>query len=52
MHRAGDQLLAGPVLAVDKYAAVGRRRHRDLLAELTHGVALTDHGLMTVDPRA
>ena len=40
---ARDELLAGAVLAVDEHAAVGRRRHRDLLAQLAHRVALADH---------
>ena len=43
VNRAGHQLLAGAVLAVDQHSAVGRRRHRDLLAQLLHRVALADH---------
>ena len=51
VDRAGDQLLARPVLAVDQHAAVGRRRHRHLLAQLAHRVALADHRLMAIDAR-
>ena len=47
-----DQFLAGAVLAVNQHAAVGRRRHRDLLAQLPHRVALADHRLRAIDPRA
>ena len=46
---ARDQLLAGAVLAVDQHAAVGRRGHRDLLAQLAHGVALADHHQPPID---
>ena len=52
VDRARDHLLAGPVLAVDQHAAVGRRRHVDLLAELTHRVALPHHRLAAVHARA
>src|SRR5262245_34323763 len=33
VNRSSDQFLSGPVLAVDQNAAVGRRRHRHLLAQ-------------------
>ena len=49
---ARHQLLAGAVLAVDQHPAVGRRRHRDLLAQLHHRVALADHRVLRVDLRA
>ena len=49
---ARDELLAGAVLAVDQHAAVGRRRHRDLLAQLRHHVALADHRQPAIDVRA
>ena len=52
VDRARDQLLAGAVLAVDQHAAVGRRGHRDLLAQLPHRVALADHRLRAIDARA
>ena len=52
MDAARDQLLAGAVLAEDQHAAVGRRRHRDLLAQLRHHVALADHREPPVDVRA
>ena len=52
VDRPRDQLLAGAVLAVDQHAAVGRRRHRDLLAQLAHRVALADHRLVPVDAGA
>ena len=51
VDRPRDQLLAGAVLAVDQHAAVGRRRHRHLLAQLPHGVALADHRLVAIDAR-
>ena len=44
-----DELLAGPVLAVDEHAAVGRRRHGDLLAQLDHRMAVADHRELPVD---
>ena len=46
------ELLAGAVLAGDQHAAVGRRRHRDLLAQLLHGDALADDGERPIDARA
>ena len=52
VHRARDQLLAGAVLAEDEHAAVGRRRHRDLLAQLRHRHALADHRQAAVDAGA
>ncbi len=51
MNRPCDQLLAGAVLAVNQHAAVGRRRHRDLLAQLPHRVALAHHRLRAIDAR-
>ena len=50
--RARDELLARAVLAVDQHAAVGRRRHRDLLAQLRHHVALAHHRQPPIDVRA
>ena len=49
---ARDQLLAGAVLAEDQHAAVGRRRHGDLFAQLRHDVALADHRQPPVHARA
>jgi len=46
---ARHQFLAGAVLAVNQHAAVGRRSHRDLLAQLLHDVALADHGEAAID---
>ncbi len=48
VDRPGDQFLAGAVLAVDQHAAVGRRGHRHLLAQLAHRVALAHHLQVTV----
>ena len=42
------QLLARAVLAINQDAAVGRRRHRHLLAQLPDRVALAHHRLVTV----
>ena len=52
VDRPRDQFLAGAVLAVDQHAAVGRRRHRHLLAQLAHRVALAHHRLRAIDARA
>ena len=52
VDRARDELLAGAVLAVDEHAAVGRRRHRHLLAQLAHRVALAHHRLVAIDAGA
>ena len=45
---ARHQLLAGAVLTDDEHPPVGRRRHRDLLAQLRHRVALADHLVLRV----
>ena len=52
MDGAGHELLAGAVLAVDQDAAVARRGHRDLLAQLSHRLALADHRAGAIDLRA
>ena len=52
VDRPRDQLFAGAVFAVNQHAAVGRRGHGDLLAELPHGIALANHGLVSIDLRA
>ncbi len=49
VQRARDQLLAGAVLAEDEHAAVGRRRQRDLLAQLAHHRALAHHHVAAID---
>src|SRR5207247_8687493 len=46
VDRAGDQLLAAAVLAVDEYAAARRRRGGDRLAQALH------HGCLADDLRA
>ncbi len=51
MNGPCDELLAGAVLAVNQHAAVGRRRHRDLLPQLPHRVALAHHRLRAIDTR-
>ena len=51
VNRPRDELLAGPVLPVNQHAAVGRRRHRHLLAQLTHRIALAHHRLRAIDAR-
>ena len=45
------EFLAGAVLAGDEHAAVGRRRHGDLLAQLAHRTALADHRVAAIDAR-
>ena len=52
VYRARDQLLPRPVLAVDQDAAVRGRRHRHLLAELRHDVAVAHHHQPAVDAGA
>ena len=52
MDGARDQLLAGAVLAVDQHAAVRRRGHLDLLAQLAHREALAHHHVLPIDARA
>jgi hypothetical protein len=47
-----DKLLSRAVLAVNEYASIGGRRHRDLLAKLHHRVALPDHRVLRFDARA
>ncbi len=49
---ARDEFLAGTVLAEDQHAPVGRRRHRDLFAELAHRIALPHHRHALVDSGA
>ena len=51
MDGARDQFLAGAVLTVNEHAAIGRRRHRHLLAKLPHRVALADHRARLVHAR-
>ena len=46
MNGARDQLLAGAVLAENQHAAVGRRRQRDLLAQVLHRRALAHHRVL------
>ena len=52
VNRARDQLLAGAVLPENEDAPVGRRRHRDLFAQLVHRVALADHRQVLIDAGA
>ncbi len=52
VHGARDELLARSVLTEDQHAAVGRRRHRDLLAQLPHDEALAHHLAGAIDARA
>ena len=49
MDLPGDELLPRAVLAGDEHAAVGRRRHGNLLAELAHGTALAHHRVPAID---
>ena len=52
MNGARDELFAGAVLAENQHAAVGRCRHRHLLAQLAHEQALADHLAGAIDARA
>ena len=51
VNGTGDQLFSGPVFAVDQHAAVGRRRHRHLFAQLSHRLTFADHRARTIHPR-
>ena len=48
MDRVGDQLLAGPVLALDENVRLARRHAFNELEELLHLLALADHVLELV----
>jgi hypothetical protein len=43
VHRAGDELLAGPALAGDEHPGLGRRRHLDELVDAPHDRRAADH---------
>ena len=49
VDRARNELFAGAVLAVDEHASVGRRSHRNLLAQLHHDIALPHHRQPAID---
>ena len=52
MNLPRHEFFAGAVLARDEHPAIGRRRHRDLLAQFTHRAALADHRVAAIDARA
>ncbi len=52
VHASRNELFSGAVLPVDQHPPVGRRRHRHLLAQLPHHIAVPHHREPAVHMRA